>query len=352
MLTSNSLLQMDLALMKRKLYDSLVDLRLTVSKVLGFTQELKQTTPVTTVNEFGFAHDVSHRPREVLELTPKEEFIKPNVLLKSKIDLTLPETRYFDIADEGGNRKLAYCISGNMNAEKVLLCLPGLLETKDSFSDLHAHFLRFEDCKVVSVDFPGRGDSESIALSQNYTMSLYLSDIQSLIKMLLSNRPSSTQFTILGTSMGGVLAMYLTQSLGKRISSIILNDIALTVNWTALYSLYKSMKNEVGFKEVKQLAKDLRVDERAFADVQLPGHFDLSYKADVWGMNFHEAMEGYKGKVALIYGADSKVCTRQRVGSARAVIPGLLTLEVENAGHPVPFTPQVCEFIQLQMKLK
>jgi pimeloyl-ACP methyl ester carboxylesterase len=152
--------------------------------------------------------------------------------------------------------------------------------------------------------------------------------------------------------MGGVLAMYLTQSLGKRISEIILNDIALTVNWTALYSLYKSMKNEVGFKEVKQLAKDLRVDERAFADVQLPGHFDLSYKADVWGMNFHEAMEGYKGKVALIYGADSKICTRQRVRSAKAAIPGLITLEIEDAGHPVPFTPQVCEFIQLQMKLK
>lgn len=338
--------------MKRKLYDSLVDLRLTVSKVLGFTQELKQITPITAVNEFGFVHDLSHKPPKVLELTPTEEFIRPNALLKSKIDLTLPETRYFDITAEGGSRKLAYSISGNINAEKILLCLPGLLETKDSFSVLHGHFLRFEDCKVVSVDFPGRGESDSIALSQNYSMSLYLSDIQGLIKMFLSNHSSSAQFTILGTSMGGVLAMYLTQSLGKRISEIILNDIALTVNWTALYSLYKSLKNEVGFKEVKQLAKDLRVDERAFAGVQLPGHFDLSYKADVWGMNFHEAMEGYKGKVALIYGADSKVCTRQRVRSAKAAIPELITFEVENAGHPAPFTPQVCEFIQLQMKLK
>jgi len=338
--------------MKRKLYDSLVDLRLIVSKVLGFTQEIKYITPVTTAEKFGFVSDLFHTPSEVLELDTKEELSRPEVLTKPKIDLTLPETRYFDIADEGGNRKLAYSISGNINAEKVLLCLPGLLETKDSFSALHTHFLRFEDCKVVSVDFPGRGDSESIALSQNYTMSLYLSDIQSLIKMLLSNHSSSTQFTILGTSMGGVLAMYLTKALGKRISEIILNDIALTVNWTALYSLYKSMKNEVGFKEVKQLAKDLRVDERAFTDVQLPGHFDLSYKADVWGMNFHEAMEGYKGKVALIYGADSKICTRQRVSSAKAAIPGLITFVVENAGHPVPFTPQVCEFIQLQMKLK
>lgn len=338
--------------MKRKLYDSLVDLRLTVSKVLGFTQEVKQITPVTTMGGFGFSDEISHKPSKVIEPPPQEELIQPNAVTKSKIDLTPLETRYFDIADEGGGRKLAYSISGNMDAEKVLLCLPGLLETKDSFAVLHAHFLSFEDCKVVSVDFPGRGDSEPIASSQNYTMSLYLSDMQSLIKMLMSHHSSSAQFTILGTSMGGVLAMYLTQSLGKRISEIILNDIALTVNWTALYSLYKSMKNEVGFKEVRQLAKDLRVDERAFADVQLPGHFDLSYKADVWGMNFHEAMEGYKGRVALIYGADSKICTRQRVRSAKDAIPGLVTFEVENAGHPAPFTPQVCEFIQLQMKLK
>lgn len=338
--------------MKRKLYDSLVDLRLAVSKVLGFTQEIKQIIPVTTVDEFRFANDPSNNATEVLEIPPKKELIQPNALLKSKIDLTLLETRYFEIADEGGIRKLAYSISGNLDAEKVLLCLPGLLETKESFYVLHSHLLRFEDCKVVSVDFPGRGDSESIASSQNYTMSLYMSDIQSLIKMLLSNHSSSTQFTILGTSMGGVLAMYLTQSLGKRISEIILNDIALTVNWTALYSLYKSMKNEVGFKEVKQLAKDLRVDERAFADVQLPSHFDLSYKADVWGMNFHEAMEGYKGRVALIYGTDSKICTHQRVRSAKTAIPNLITFEVENSGHPVPFTPQVCEFIQLQMNLK
>lgn len=338
--------------MKRKLYDSLVDLRLTVSKVLGFTQVIKQSTPVTTIDGFGFAQDIANKSSEVVELPHKEEFIWPNAPVESGINFTLPETRYFDIADGGVNRKLAYTISGNLNAERILLCLPGLLETKDSFSFLHTDFLRFEDCKVVSVDFPGRGDSESIALSQNYTMSLYLSDIKNLIKMLLINHSSSTQFTILGTSMGGVLAMYLTQSLGKRISEIILNDIALTVNWTALYSLYKSMKNEVGFKEVKQLAKDLRVDQRAFADVQLPGHFDLSYKADIWGMNFHEAMEDYKGRVALIYGSDSKICTLQRVRSAKAAIPGLITLEIENAGHPVPFTPQVCEFIQLQMKLK
>jgi len=113
--------------------------------------------------------------------------------------------------------------------------------------------------------------------------------------------------------------MYLTQIFGKKIYGVILNDIALMVNWTSLYALYKSMKNDVGFREVRELAKDLRVDEKAISDVQFPEHFDLSYQADVWGMNFHEALEGFKGKVGLVYGGNSKICTRQRVDEAKTL---------------------------------
>lgn len=328
---------MSLYLMKKKLYDSLVELRLSVFSVLGYAPNSLKGSAVTPVENLSSTHELS-QPQEVLS--------------QSTISIISPETRYLNIENETGNRKLAYTISGNANAAKILLCLPGLLETKASFEGLHTYFLRFEDCKVISVDFPGRGDSESIHESDSYKMSLYLSDIKSLMEVLLADSSSSARFTVLGTSMGGVLAMYLTQSFGKKISEIILNDIALTVNWTALYSLYKAMKNEVGFKEIQQLADELGVDERAIADVQLPGHFDLNYRADVWGMNFHEAMDGFAGRVALIYGSESKVCTQQRVSAAKAAIPGLVSLEIQGAGHPVPFSPQVCEFIQIQMKLK
>lgn len=46
------------------------------------------------------------------------------------------------------------------------------------------------------------------------------------------------------------------------------------------------MKSEVGYLEMHELAKNLNVSEPAIRDVQLPGHFDLSFKEDVWGMNF------------------------------------------------------------------
>lgn len=282
--------------------------------------------------------------------------IKPDLILheaspsNGEMKSTTPETRYFYIINGDHQRKIAYTVSGDMHGAHVLLCLPGLLETKATFQILHAYFLKFFGCKVISMDLSGRGGSGYISNPEVYKMSLYLSDIRRFIEaIILNDTDRSPKITILGTSMGGVLAMYLTQLFPKNISEIILNDIALTVNWTSLYALYKSMKHELGYREIRQLAQELQVDEKAISDVQLPGHFDLSYRADIWGMNFHEALEGYKGKVALIYGADSEICTQRRVDDALKVIPKLNVLKVNGAGHPVPFNLIVCEFIQSEM---
>ena len=261
-----------------------------------------------------------------------------------------PKTHYFQRA--GNARRIAYTISGDRNAENTLLCLPGLLETKNSFALLHDYFLSIERCQVISVDFSGRGQSDSIDNQDDYKMSLYLNDIRHFIdENILAASGSQKKITVLGTSMGGVLAMYLTQHNGNAIHGIILNDIALTINWTALYSLYKSMKNQTGFKGIRELASDLRVDEQVIADVQQPSHFDLPYRADVWGMNFHEALEGYRGKIALIYGDQSKICTKQRILEAKAHILRLETYAVAGAGHPAPLNEAVCHFIQKQMGL-
>lgn len=282
--------------------------------------------------------------------------IKPDLMLheaspsNGEMKSTTPETRYFYIVHGDHQRKIAYTVSGDMHGAHVLLCLPGLLETKATFQILHAYFLKFSGCKVISIDLSGRGESDRISKPEVYKMSLYLSDIREFIKaIILNDADRSAKITILGTSMGGVLAMYLTKLFPKNISEIILNDIALTVNWTSLYALYKSMKHELSYREIRQLAQELQVDEKAISDVQLPGHFDLSYRADIWGMNFHEALEGYKGKVALIYGADSEICTQRRVDDALKVIPKLSVLKVNGAGHPVPFNLIVCEFIQSEM---
>ena len=330
--------------MKRSVFELLMDIKVEVLKSFNKSAALPESNC-----DVLDAMTVDSSCIEIQEKKP-EESIPQKVKSKGKVVVLVPETRYFEILDEGKVRKIAYTISGNINADKILLCLPGLLETKSSFLVLHSYFLRFEECRVISIDFSGRGESDNIHEQSEYKMSLYLADISALIsQIILSPANPESRLTILGTSMGGVLAMYLTQIFDKKIAGIILNDIALTVNWTSLYALYKSMKNEIGYKEVRDLAQDLSVDEKAITDVQRPGHFDLSYRADIWGMNFHEALEGYKGKVGLIYGGKSEICTNQRVDEAKTHLPSLSTCEVAQAGHPAPFDLKVCSFIQHQM---
>jgi len=333
--------------MKRDIFDFLNAIK---SEVMKSFNNLDTTAAPARVNSDEIIMDssIAERKEDAVEPPPFQTPVS-----QLSVEALVPETRYFEINELGYVKKIAYTISGNLNADKVLLCLPGLLETKMSFLILHAYFLKFDECQVISIDVSGRGESDFIHEGSEYTMSLYLSEISALIyQVILINKNPSTRITIIGTSMGGVLAMYLTKIFKTRIAGIILNDIALTVNWTSLYALYKSMKNEIGFKEVRELANDLNVDEKAIADVQRPGHFDLSYRADIWGMNFHEALEGFKGKVGLIYGGKSEICTKQRVDEAKTYIPLLKTCEVLDAGHPAPFNLKVCAFVQAQLGIR
>ena len=328
--------------MKKKIFNVLMEAKVEVIKWIRHPNKDLTAT---------FAQAVQENSDSIAgKFITVERNLEEPPLISMRAASIAPDTRFFQIQDERHPRKIAYTISGDMNAENILICLPGLLETKISFLGIHDYFLDFENFKVISIDFSGRGESDCINQYGSYKMSLYLSDISELIQgAILDGGKTYQRLTILGTSMGGVLAMYLTKIFDKKINAIVLNDIALTVNWTALYALYKSMKNELGFKELRELAKELSVDEKAIADVQLPGHFDLSYRADVWGMNFHEALEGFKGRVGLVYGGDSKICTEQRVQEIRTSIPRLDTLEVLDAGHPVPFDYLVCDFIHSQM---
>ena len=334
--------------MKKKIFDVLVEIKAEIFKMVKPSYQEMDSDDVLD-NLKSNASLVEHEHEQ--QFVPIDGFLTSVLPLKSEVRKPPIETCYFSVVDQGQIRRIAYSISGDIHAKNILVCLPGLLETKESFLIVHSYFLKFDNCKVISIDFSGRGDSDYIEKGE-YKMSLYLSDISQLIQgVLIKDGREQKNITILGTSMGGVLAMYLTKIFGKEIYGIILNDIALTVNWTSLYALYKSMKKELGFREVRELAKDLGVDQKAISDVQLPGHFDLSYRADIWGMNFHETFNDFQGKVALVYGENSKICTKQRIEEAKSFIPHLETLEVFNVGHPAPFNLLVCDFIQSQMNV-
>lgn len=61
-----------------------------------------------------------------------------------------PQTQHLNISGQYHQRNIAYTVSGNLNAHKILFCLPSLLETRESFAVLHAYFFNLKRSKLLA----------------------------------------------------------------------------------------------------------------------------------------------------------------------------------------------------------
>lgn len=248
-------------------------------------------------------------------------------------------------------RRLAYSEVGDANSTHVLLCLPGLLETRATFEPLLLAAQAIPDVRVISLDHCGRGDSDPLPHDSGYAMSVYLQDtVQFVRQVVMPDGAPVPRIEVLGTSMGGILAMYLAQDPQLHIQGLFLNDIGLSLNWMAIYGLYGSMKQAGRMPTPQELAQQLNVTVGAVEAVQSTTHFDLSYKKDWKGMRFAHLLETFTGAVRLVYGGQSAVCTQDQLNEIKHALPACLLLQVPGAQHPAPYTEEVCDFILRNLK--
>lgn len=243
-------------------------------------------------------------------------------------------------------RRLAYSEVGDPQATQVLLCLPGLLETRATFEPLLKAAQHVRGLRIVSLDHCGRGDSDPLSEDSGYSMSVYLQDTAQWVRQVLMTAGSpAPRIELLGTSMGGILAMYLAQDPALNIRGLFLNDIGLSLNWMSIYGLHDSMKEEGLLPDPQVLSQRLNVRVGAVLAVQATTHFDLPYKKDWKGMKFAHLLKGFHGPVRLMHGSESGVFTQEQVHEVRRMLPHSVLLEVMGARHPVPFTDTVNQFV-------
>ncbi len=243
-------------------------------------------------------------------------------------------------------RRLAYSEAGDAHSAHVLLCLPGLLETRASFDALLQSAQVVRGLRIISLEHCGRGDSSPLPGDQGYAMSVYLADTLAFLKqVVLRDDGVVTRLDVLGTSMGGILAMYLAHELGPRVDGLFLNDIGLSLPWMSIYGLYDGMKVQGSLPKPEALAAQLNVTLGAVVAAQSPDHFDLPYRKDWKGMKFGHLLSDFRGPIRLIHGGDSGVCQPQQVREMQQAFAQCQVFEVAGAGHPAPFTPAVCQFV-------
>jgi len=103
------------------------------------------------------------------------------------------------------------------SGEDVVVCLPGLTRNSKDFHEIATHLS--SGYRVLSLDIRGRGRSDWDADWRNYHPATYISDTWSLLDQLgISN------FIMIGTSLGGLMAMIMTSQQPKRVRAVILND--------------------------------------------------------------------------------------------------------------------------------
>lgn len=250
------------------------------------------------------------------------------------------------------HRHIAYSSVGAADSPCVLLCLPGLLETRAMFDPLLRAADGVHGLRVISLDLCGRGDSSLLPGDKGYTMQVYLEDIVQFIRAeLMPDGKPVPRIEVLGTSMGGILAMYLVHDTRNQIRGLLLNDIGLDLPWMSIYGLYDGMKKAGRMPTPEEMAEKLNVSIGAVLAVQLPTHFDLPYRKDWKGMKFGHLLSGFKGPVRLMHGSESGVCTPQQVKELQREFPKAHVLDVAGAAHPVPFNAAVNQFVLQSLNL-
>lgn len=99
-----------------------------------------------------------------------------------------------------------------------VLCMHGLTRNSADFAWLAAHLAKTR--RVVSVDQRGRGRSAYDPEPANYTPVTYVGDMLALL-----DRLALPKVLLIGTSLGGLMAMIMANMQPERFVGIVINDI-------------------------------------------------------------------------------------------------------------------------------
>jgi pimeloyl-ACP methyl ester carboxylesterase len=248
---------------------------------------------------------------------------------------------------------------------RTVLCLHGLTRNSRDFEDVAPHLQ--QRYRVIVPDVRGRGLSARDPNPQNYQPAIYLQDILALIDTVAAQRVA-----VIGTSMGGLLAMMMTVAHRDRVSGVVLNDMGPEVdpkgldrikgyagrlpapkNWDEAIAQTRSMFGEawpnLSTERWSALARrGYRADEKGALNVDAdPMIGEMLRAAPAASANLWPFWTALRGIPMLaIRGAQSDILSRSTFAKMKAENPDLVQLEVAQRGHaPLLDEPECVETI-------
>lgn len=237
-------------------------------------------------------------------------------------------------------------------ARTPLLCLAGLTRNAKDFHDLalrHAGTRR-----VLAPDYRGRGRSAYDRDWRHYAPEVYLRDIQHLLAAADAHR-----VIVVGTSLGGILAMGMAVALPTALAAVVLNDVGPEIDPAGVAHIRSYLGKQAPLDDWAAAAARVRDmygpaypdfgddDWRGYArrlfregadgapeidyDPAISRLFEegAGVPADLWAL--FGALE--KVPTMLVRGALSNILAADTARRMAEVKPDLVTVTVSNRGH-------------------
>ena len=162
-------------------------------------------------------------------------------------------TTYTDFwySSDDGLRLYARDYSSALNKNKkakTILCMHGLTRNSADFEDICS--VLADRYRLIVVDQRGRGLSEYDPDSTNYNPLVYVQDMFLLLKTL-----DLSSVILMGTSMGGMMAMMMAAIKPEMVQAIIINDIGPEIAKQGLDRLKKVVGKSVPISNWDEAAK-------------------------------------------------------------------------------------------------
>ena len=162
----------------------------------------------------------------------------------------------------------------------ALLCLSGLTRNSRDFEALSQRVSQ-NGRRVVSLDYRGRGRSEYDPDWKRYNPRTYVDDVRHLLAAAQLHR-----VIVVGTSLGGLLAMAMGAAVPTVLAGVILNDVGPDIDADGLEPIYAYLGDVGPVPDWPAAAQRLRTHFAIWHDTDEAGWLDLaraSYRETVEG---------------------------------------------------------------------
>lgn len=273
------------------------------------------------------------------------------------------QQKHFLSLGDGGFHRIAYTEWGDPASSHVVVCVHGLARNSRDFDFLADELT--PECRVLCMDVVGRGESDWLENKSEYTFATYQRDAAAMLA-----RAGAITVDWIGTSMGGLIGMFLAARPNSPIRRLVLNDVGALVPWAALFRMKGYITRGRRFSDLGEVEAYLRKVCEPFGpltDAQwrhlaqhsafredgngsspyvlrydpaigegLHGHIDPEFPMGpdmLRGIDLWNVWSKIKCPVLVLRGGDSEVLLKKTLDEMRERKPDLEIAEFPGIGH-------------------